>query len=156
MFRTKALYILLMTGSFVYSQNDIDAIRYSRVGVNGSSRFTAVGGAFGAVGADMSCAAYNPAGLALYRKGDISFSGGLRITNNQGIINSKTSSIPDAGFTFNNFGILAGWQSKTDKESRNIISFTSTQTQNFLNKTRMSSYTNNSSIAKDMVNKANQ
>lgn len=153
MFRNSFCFALLVTGTFVYSQNDLDAIRYSRVGVNGTSRFVGLGGAFGAIGADLSCAAYNPAGLGLYRKGEITFSGGIRTTNNQGIVNSKTSSVSDAAFAFNNFGILTGWAAKNDAESRHIISFTSTQTQNFISKTQMSSYST-SSIVKDMYNKA--
>ncbi|MBA3683526.1 MAG: hypothetical protein H0W73_20525 [Bacteroidetes bacterium] len=155
MYRIIILSGLLILGLQSYSQNDVDAIRYSRYGVNGTSRFMGLGGAFGALGADLSCAAYNPAGLALYRKGEITFSGGLRTTNNEGIINSKSSNVSNAGFVFNNFGILGGWEAKNDKESRNIISFTNSQTQNFLSKTRMSSYTNNSSIVKDMLNIAN-
>lgn len=155
MYRIILLSGLLILGLRSHSQNDVDAIRYSRYGINGTSRFMGLGGAFGAIGADLSCAAYNPAGLALYRKGEITFSGGLRTTNNEGIINSKSSSISNAGFAFNNFGILGGWEAKNDKESRNIISFTNSQTMNFLGKTRMSSYTNNSSILKDMQNIAN-
>ena len=156
MFRNSFLFVLIIISSIVYSQNDLDAIRYSRYGVNGTSRFVALGGAFGSIGADVSCAAYNPAGLGLYRKGEITFSGGLRTTNNDGIINSKSSSITNAVFTFNNFGILGGWAAKNDPESRNIIAFTNSQTQSFSNKTRMSSYTNSSSILKDMVNIANE
>lgn len=156
MYRIKFLFGLLILGLNVHSQNDIDAIRYSRYGINGTSRFVAMGGAFGAIGADLSCAAYNPAGLGLYRRGEITFSGGLRTTNNEGTLNSKSSNISNAAFAFNNFGILGGWAAKNDKDSRNIISFTNSQTQNFLNKTRISGYTNNSSILKDMVNVANQ
>ena len=156
MFRVILLFAFLAIGYYSISQNDLDAIRYSRVGVNGTSRFVALGGAFGAVGADLSCGAYNPAGLGLYRRGEITFSGGLKITNNEGIINSKTSTTPNSDFTFNNFGIVGAWQAKNDKESRNVFSFSSSQTQNFESKIRMSSYTNSSSIAKDMLNKANQ
>ncbi|MDP3558612.1 MAG: hypothetical protein Q8T03_14655 [Bacteroidota bacterium] len=155
MYRLRFFITLFIIGSNSFSQNDIDAIRYSRYGVNGTSRFVALGGAFGAIGADLSCAAYNPAGLGLFRKGEISFSGGLKATNNEGIINSKSSTISNAAFTFNNFGIMGGWHSKNDKESRNIISFTNSQIQNFSSKTRMSSYSTNS-IVKDMYNKAIQ
>ena len=142
MFRVILLFAFLAIGYYSISQNDLDAIRYSRVGVNGTSRFVALGGAFGAVGADLSCGAYNPAGLGLYRRGEITFSGGLKITNNEGIINSKTSTTPNSDFTFNNFGIVGAWQAKNDKESRNVFSFSSSQTQNFESKIRMSSYTN--------------
>ena len=156
MFRFRLLFILLIIGCKSFSQNDLDAIRYSRYGLNGTSRFVGLGGAFGAIGADVSCGAYNPAGLGLFRKGEISFSAGLKTTYNEGIINSKSSTISNAAFTFNNFGMVGTWQAKNDNESRNVLAFTSTQTQNFSSKTRMSSYTNNGSIVKDMLNKANE
>jgi hypothetical protein len=155
MFRNKFLLFLLLIGCNSFSQNDLDAIRYSRYGLNGTSRFVGLGGAFGAIGADLSCAAYNPAGLGLFRKGEISYSAGLKTTFNEGIINSKSTTNSNAAFTFNNFGILGGWPSKNDNESRNILAFTSTQTQNFSDRTRISSYTNNGSIVGDMLNKAN-
>ncbi len=153
-------YLFLFFFSLVflnyYSQNDIDAIRYSRNGVNGTSRFVAMGGAFGAIGADLTCGAYNPAGLGVFRKGDIAYSGSLRTSNNQSIINNKSNTVLNSVFAFNNFGIAVAWQGKNDKERRNIIAYSSTQVQNFSNQVRMASYTNQNSIAKDMLNLANE
>src|SRR4051812_43392595 len=116
------LFLLIAAGVIfrVESQNDLDAIRYSRIGVGGSARFTAMGGAFGALGADLSVAAYNPAGLAVYRKGDVQFSGGLKTTTSSGNIYGKTTSLVDASFLFNNFGIAAAIKSKQDPESRHV------------------------------------
>lgn len=138
------------------AQNDVDAIRYSRNGVGGTSRFTAMGGAFGAVGADLSCASSNPAGLALFRKGELSFSGGLKFTNNNAKIYNKSSNISDASFVFNNFGLSMAFAGANDDESRHIIAFSNTQLQNFNSSVRMSGYTKNSSIAKDMLILANE
>src|SRR4051794_37454461 len=100
MFRSKFLLGLGLISIYSYSQNDLDAIRYSRIGVGGSSRFISMGGAFGAIGADLGCAAYNPAGLGIYRKGDISFAWGLRITNNTGSIYNQSSNVADAKVVF--------------------------------------------------------
>ncbi|MDX2174529.1 MAG: hypothetical protein SFY56_15605 [Bacteroidota bacterium] len=153
--RLKLFLIFLIFGSSCfYSQNDIDAIRYSRNGVNGTSRFVALGGAFGAIGADLTCGAYNPAGLGLYRKGDIAYSGCLRTSNNKATINNTSSTTLNSAFAFNNFGISTAWASKNDKESRNVIAFSTSQVQNFSNQTKMISYTNKNSIAKDMLNLA--
>lgn len=135
------------------AQNDLDAIRYSRLGVNGTSRFTAMGGAFGALGADLSCAGYNPGGLALFTKGEVSFGGGLKFVKNDGTINGKTSGVSDASFVFNNFGFMLAWPSQVDKDSRHVVGFTNMQVQNFYDRTRTSSYTTNS-IVKDMLNLA--
>jgi hypothetical protein len=138
-----------------YSQNDLDALRLSRTGVGGSSRFIAMGGAFGALGADLSCAAYNPGGLGLYRTGEISFSGGLKITNNEAVLHGNKANELNATLTFNNFGIASVWPAEKDPDSRHIIGFTSSQLQNFFNVTRISANTN-VSIAGDMLNRAQQ
>ncbi len=138
----------------LYSQNDLDALRYSRLGVGGSSRFVAMGGAFGAVGADVSCASFNPAGLALFRKGEISFSAGARSTNNTGDIYGRTANVFDLKVVYNNFGLAIAWNSKADPDSRNVLSFSNSQLQNFNSSTTMSGYTNSSSLAKDMLNLA--
>lgn len=156
MFRIKVATVFLFFSLYSLSQNDVDAIRYSRSGIGGTGRSLAMGGAFGAIGADLSCSAYNPAGLALYRKGDLTFSGSLKITNNTGSIYNKNTSMPQANFAFNNFGIALAWKAATDPDSRNVLAFSNTQTQNFNSTIRMSGYTNNSSIAKDMLNLANQ
>lgn len=154
--RLKILISFLSLCVWSFAQNDLDAIRYSRGGINGSARFNAMGGAFGAVGADLSCGAFNPAGLALYRKGDISYSFGLKSSSNQASIYNKSTSISSANIVFNNFGIATAWQAKNDPDSRNVLSFSNTQLQNFNSSTRMSAYTNSGSIAKDMLNLAQE
>lgn len=154
MFRSTLVLIFSTLGILAYSQNDLDAIRYSRIGGGGSARFTAMGGAFGAVGADLTSAAYNPAGLGLFRKGEISFTAGFRSTNNSGDIYKRKTSVFDLNFVFNNAGLAIAWKTQNDPESRHVFAITNTQLQNFTNSTRMTGYTNNSSIAKDMVNLA--
>jgi hypothetical protein len=154
--RFTALLSILLLATVSSSQNDLDAIRYSRIGANGTSRFISMGGAFGALGADLSCAAYNPAGLGLYRKGDISFGGGLRFTRNTGSIYGSPGSVTDANFVYNNFGIATSLENKNDPESRHVIAFTNLQLLNFNEKTTLSGYTNKSSIAQDMLYIANK
>ncbi len=156
MSRIKILAFLVCSCVYTFSQNDIDAIRYSRYGTGGSSRFVAMGGAFGAIGADPSCAAFNPAGLALFRKGEISFSGAVKLTRNTGAIYNTKTSVSDVKFAFNNFGLVYAWSSVNDPDNRQALAFTNTQVQNFSGSTTMSGYTNNSSILKDMKNLADE
>lgn len=148
--------IFTLTVIVTQAQNDLDAIRYSRVGVGGTARFVAMGGAFGAVGADLSCAAYNPAGLGIYRKGAMAFSAGLKTNNNTGTIYNKSTDLLTANLAFSNFGLALSWINKTDPDSRHLLAFTNTQIQNFSNSVSMSGYTNSQSIAKDMLNLANE
>ena len=44
--------------------------------VIGTSRFVGMGGAMGALGADLGVMAWNPAGIGLYRKSDVSLTFG--------------------------------------------------------------------------------
>ena len=150
------LNIYLLFFSCIFSQNELDAIRYSRGGLNGSSRFISMGGAFGSIGADLSCGAFNPAGLGLYRKGDLAFSFGINNNRNEATLNQTLTSTYQANLNINFFGIAYAVKSKSDQESRHVLAYTSTQLQNFNNSTIMSGYTNSNSIAKDMLNLAQQ
>lgn len=74
--KSKILLIaLLFLGieSLVYSQNETDALRYSRTMFGGTARFQGMGGAFGALGGDFSTLSYNPAGIAIYRSSEFAF-----------------------------------------------------------------------------------
>ncbi len=52
--------------------------------LNGSARFVGMGGAMGALGADLSTISSNPAGLGLYRKSDIGMTFGAVIPDGNG------------------------------------------------------------------------
>jgi long-subunit fatty acid transport protein len=53
------------------AQNHEDVFRYSLYNYQGSPRSMATAGAWGAVGADLSSASINPAGIALYRRNEM-------------------------------------------------------------------------------------
>jgi hypothetical protein len=58
-----AIFAFTFTAFLSHSQNIEDVYRYSRTYVSGSVRFDAMGGSFGAIGAESSCIAINPAGF---------------------------------------------------------------------------------------------
>ncbi|MBL4653139.1 MAG: hypothetical protein JKY53_09810 [Flavobacteriales bacterium] len=66
------LSILLGLGGF--AQNETDALRYSSLHFGGTARYNSMGGAFGALGGDLSSASLNPAGIGVYRSSEFSFS----------------------------------------------------------------------------------
>lgn len=68
------LAFLLLTAIYCNAQTDIDAFHYSQSSVAGTARYISMGGAFCAVGGDLTTMAHNPAGIAIYRRMDISFS----------------------------------------------------------------------------------
>ena len=61
----------------LHAQNEADVLRYGWIDPLHSARVTAMGGAFGALGADLSCMGINPAGLGLYRRGDVAVNAGI-------------------------------------------------------------------------------
>jgi len=56
-----------------FAQNEVDALRYSQITYGGTSRYMSMGGAFGALGGDVSVLSTNPAGIAVYRKSEFTF-----------------------------------------------------------------------------------
>lgn len=64
----KHIFLLLagFTFSAVQSQDISDALRYAQDNLNGTARFRAMGGAFGALGGDLSAINVNPAGSAVF------------------------------------------------------------------------------------------
>lgn len=63
--------ILLITGSYLSAQTHDNALRFSTETLDGTARYQAMGGAFGAVGADYGSLRQNPAGLGLFRSNEI-------------------------------------------------------------------------------------
>jgi long-subunit fatty acid transport protein len=54
-----------------YAQGEMDAYRFSTKELNGTARYISMGGAFGALGGDISVMDNNPAGLGIYRSSEI-------------------------------------------------------------------------------------
>jgi hypothetical protein len=57
-----------------FAQDMSDALRYSNYRISGTARSQAMGNAFGALGGDFSSLSINPAGAAVYRSSEFSFS----------------------------------------------------------------------------------
>ncbi len=136
------------------AQNDLDALRYSQTNVGGSARFVSMGGAFGALGANVSCAGYNPAGLGVYRKGEINISPGLRFTNISGTLNGNTEKNFKPAFLFNGFGIAGSWESKQNTDNRHSLGLVMNQLQNFSGNINIAGYANKKSIGDALLNNA--
>lgn len=65
-----------------YAQSPVDAMALSQTELRGSARFMSMGGAFTALGADISALGQNPAGIGMYRGSDIGFTVGIDINSN--------------------------------------------------------------------------
>lgn len=74
--------IVALSMSTLSAQNITDALRYSDETLNGTARFNALSGAFGALGGDFSALAINPAGGAVFLRNSASASFSLSNRNN--------------------------------------------------------------------------
>ena len=63
--------VLALCGGTAFSQSQLDAFKYSQTELNGTARYLGMGGAFGALGGDISVLNSNPAGLAVYRSSEV-------------------------------------------------------------------------------------
>ena len=88
-----SLIILAVFSMFTsaVAQNVDDALRYSQVFYRGTARFMSMGGAFTALGGDMSSLSQNPAGLGVYRSSEITITPQLFRINTLAGFNGITS-----------------------------------------------------------------
>lgn len=98
------IFILLTLTTF--AQTDLDAFRYSQSNISGTARFSSMGGAFGALGADFSSIAVNPAGIGLYRKSEVTFTPSVFIGSTESNFLGKVNSERKFNFNFGNAGIV--------------------------------------------------
>ena len=67
------LFIGLLSMSTIYGQDISDAVRFSQSEIQGTARYRALSGAFGALGGDMSAVSANPASSAVFSRSHASF-----------------------------------------------------------------------------------
>jgi len=65
------LALFILSGGVVFAQAEMDAYKYSKTDLHGTARFSSMGGAFGALGGDISAMTTNPAGMGIYRSSEI-------------------------------------------------------------------------------------
>lgn len=75
--------VLLCTPLFGMAQSEVDLFRFSASRFQPTARVAALGGAFGALGADLGAVTLNPAGLATFRKNTLSISPQLVSNSNE-------------------------------------------------------------------------
>jgi hypothetical protein len=102
----KKIIFLLFIGSIynLQSQEIPDAIRFAQDNLNGTARFRAMGGAFGALGGDMSSINVNPAGSAIFSNNQLSISLSTFNKKNESIYFGTTTSASESNFDMNQTG----------------------------------------------------
>ena len=112
-----SLSFLIIT-SVCFTQNEEDALRYSNLHFGGTARYIGVSGAFGALGADISVLSVNPAGMARYKKSELTFTPNVSLSSSE---SSYESSIGQAGrenINVGSFGIVGVTKQDPEKRSK--------------------------------------
>jgi len=120
----------------IYAQDITDAVRYANDNIEGSARFRALSGAFGALGGDLSAVSLNPAGSAVFTKSTFSVSiSNLDIDNTTEFLGTTNSTSGDSSFDLNQTGAAFVFYNRNEESSWKKVSLgvTYDQTQNFDN-----------------------
>ena len=126
-------FIASIAMSTINAQNISDALRYAEESINGTARFAAMSGAFGALGGDLSAISINPAGSAILTRPHLSISLTNYDRDNQvrffeGRSSTEISNLDlsqgGAAFVFNNQDVNSPWR-------KFVISILYDQTNNF-------------------------
>ena len=108
----KRIFFLITTLFFINhinAQTVGNAARFSVFDVGGTARNLGVGGGLGALGADFSVLSTNPAGMAMYRSREFTFSPTLVLIDSKSTLadsDSGETSATKTNFNFNNIGIV--------------------------------------------------
>ena len=100
--RNLLFIIALFVCTVSFGQGEIDAYRYSNDDLSGTARGQAMGGAFGALGGDVTGVAINPAGIGIYRTSEIL----ANMSLSSPIISGNTNQQSNTAFHFDNLSYI--------------------------------------------------
>lgn len=148
------LGLLFIAGS-VQSQNITDAYRYSSEELNGTARFRAMSGAFGALGGDLSALTINPASSAVFLNsfGTMTLDHGS--SNKQVNYFGTTTSNEKSNINFNQAGGVFVFDTRSDSPWRKFTLGLNYQKTNNFDDAFVAAGTSQSSIDSYFLNYAN-
>ncbi len=116
----KICFAILLSSSIttVNGQNEEDALRYSYLQFGGTARYIGTGGAFGALGADLSVLSINPAGMARYKKSELSFTPNVSLSSTTSNWKNNNHLNGKENFNINNFGIVGTIEPNDKNQSK--------------------------------------
>jgi hypothetical protein len=101
------IFTVLSVFTGVKAQNVDDVLRYSQIFYGGTARFMSMGGAFTALGGDISSLSQNPAGLGVFRSSEMTITPQLFQIKTTAGFNGVTSSDRLSDFNLGQIGIVA-------------------------------------------------
>lgn len=153
------IFISLITNYKVKSQTVyIDhSLLFSSSNLNGTARFMSMGGAFGALGGDVSSLTINPAGLGIYRTSEFMFSPGVTFdqTTSNFLMNNTDDNLYKFGLS--NIGFVSSYDlANTDSRWINANFSISYNKTNDYNSNALMTGSNVFSVIEEYVYRANE
>lgn len=105
----KSFLVLSLTAvscGVAYGQGAIDAFRLAQPDMKGTARFMSMAGAFGALGGDLSTISQNPAGIGVYRSGEVGFTLNLDCQSSTSNSQGFEQTMNQTKFLVNNIGAV--------------------------------------------------
>lgn len=149
------LLIGIISFPILQAQNISDAIRYSNENIQGTARFNALGGAFGALGGDLSAIAINPAGSAVFLDNTMAVSFVAYNKNNQNTYFNSTVENSFSDFDINQVGAVFVWDTRDENSNwKKITLGINFNSQNNFNNEFFIEGTNSQSLGEFFLNAA--
>ncbi len=144
---------LMATLQPIFAQLPEDALRMSWNIPSGTARQQAIGGAMSSLGGEISSVFVNPAGLGLYKTGELVLSPGLSLLNNKGsFLGSTTKADSEAKFNLGTSGVVWSNSNRYSRWTSSAFSIAVNRTANFNNNIRYSGLNDYSSFSENMAN----
>jgi hypothetical protein len=151
------IFTLLSMLSVVTAQTIDDAFRYSQIFYGGSARFMSMGGAFTALGGDISSLSQNPAGIGVFRASELTVSPQLFQIKTKAGFNGVATSSNLSDFNLSQIGIVANLISNNNEAGLITLNlgYSFNKTNNLSQSTVIKGTSNSSSMADYWVSQAN-
>ena len=107
-------FIMVLACTFASAQTIDDVLRYSTENLQGTARFQAMGGAFGALGGDLSALNINPAGSAVFNFSEIGITVSNYHTSNDALFGNTLTNTTSNSLDFNQVGGVFVFNSSND------------------------------------------
>lgn len=127
-----------------WSQQVEDLVLYGLEQRTGTPRFQGMAGAFGALGADFSALAINPAGAAVFNHNQLGFSLSYYSTENLSQFNGSRTQSQKGHLGFNQAGVVFVYQSKNSSPWKRLsLALNSDNSQQYRGITKANGFTSN-------------
>ena len=149
----KLLFTFLSVSLFYYSnaQTEIDALRYSKSDIVGNARFSAMAGAYGALGADFTTLSYNPAGIGFYQFNELTFTPSIGNVIATSYFGGGRNEDEKFNSNFSNFGYVVSSPKNGNEWKRLNLAFGYNRTANYKKRTYINGENSSTSMIDNFV-----